>query len=283
MDLRQARQRTLAKLDELRSALRPLLGPHFELYVVGALRTGLYVGPKPAARSPNAACPFPRVIEVDLRLVLHGAHPHDDAILSAIQTRLGIPAARKTNTVHWHLQDVPMAVFYWYETITHDLAFEWELCVNASPFVDIAVYWEHLFTPDEQAYLKRNRAALANEDLPLGAYIQFKRRQMAEGRWRLVASYALHRASRVGPLNCTAATPITGLAPPPVDDLVAQWFRGDRTQPTLERPGLMPSAAIRHMLSKRDGLQRLGPLPREPDWVTVATQHQQEINTSLST
>jgi|GEM_PF-5459357 len=134
MDLEQARQRAAEKIDALRSVLEGVIDENFDLYLVGSLGTGSYDDPKRSVFSVNADCPFPEVIEADLRLVLSESHPHDDSIIQKIGQALGAENPRKKTTVHWDRTDIPMSVFFWYDEISEDLGFEWEFCINQQPY-----------------------------------------------------------------------------------------------------------------------------------------------------
>lgn len=259
-----------------------LLGKH-ELFLNGALKTGLYTGPKSKKLSLNQNCPYDYVIEADLRLVLpEDKDPHDPRVLSYI-SEVFEPQSPPviTHTYHWNRTDIPTSRFYNYQCIDANLGFEWELAVCRQPYVDIALFWQDLFSPEEIEWQKGLRATVYRLPNSLDEeYTSFKNKQNTEARWRLVALKSLEDLAHRGKLIDDLSLPKTIPIGEPVITMVQKWLAGETGYRTMERPLEFLTPRIKEELRKYFpdiNVQSLGSPPPEPFWVTYASDIQQSL------
>lgn len=258
----------------------------YELFITGALKTGLYTGPKPSCLSHNPNCPYENVIEADLRLVLDEAiDPHDHQIVDLISSVFEpeFPPVI-TQTYHWDRTDIPTSRFYKYQPIEKKLGFEWELAVCRKPYVDVALFWKDLFTPDEIEWHRNLRSLIYNLPIELHeSYVPFKNLQNTEARWRLVAGYALSYLSKMGAMDINCVSPTNDPPQPPVDFLMHKWLEGASGYRTMERPESFMPDSIRNLIEKvypNIDLQKLIIPPDEPSWVSTAAHIQTQLKDS---
>ena len=130
--LRDLAERGMAALEERLATMKREIGD-YQLFLVGSLRTGLYCGPKPAWLSLNESCPFERVNELDLRILV-GSDRDPHKLAASIAVAFGTGATIELTRVdHWDRVGVPSALLYRYEAIDADVGLEWEADDLAAP------------------------------------------------------------------------------------------------------------------------------------------------------
>ena len=281
MKLEDARANAYRKIETLKPNIAALLSDDFEIYLIGSLQTGLYYGPKSSSFSSSPNCPYAKVVEADIRLVIpENIHPHDETLLTKMADICGAESTVKRHTVHWDRTDVEGSSLYWYDALESDTAFEWEFCINRRPYVEIAPYWEQLFTPDEVEWQRNLRQLVTTIELPSEIYTPFKWKQTTEARWRLVASHALTQIDRTEKSGISDGIPVKSVPLPPVDRLVTLWLEGASGYRTMERPeNFIPDEVLTRLKTKYDDAiiaPFLSP-PAEPEWVSKATRIQNQL------
>lgn len=161
----------------------------------GSLQTGLLQGAKSAWYSANPdPPPRPRVIEVDVRFILHkGVDLTHPALLDVIARTTGTRLARCTTTIRWE-RPVPMATLYSHEILDALSAVEWEVCVNTEPYFESTPYWRDVFAPAEIIDQRRLRASSLRSRVPRSHYEAVKAAHGAEFRWRVASGLAWRTA-----------------------------------------------------------------------------------------
>jgi hypothetical protein len=272
-------QSRVVELDERLKSATGILGS-CELHLIGALKTGLFFGPKRKQLSFNPDCPFPAVIEADLKLILPAdLNPHDDQIIEAVAAAFQPDfTPRRRQFYHWDRTDISTTHFYRYDPLETGMGLEWELALNRKPYVEISLFWDKLFTPAEINWQRAMRQNVAELDVTVEDYMAFKNRQNTEARWRLVAGYALGKLGQT--MNDLPSIFTHQLPENPVARLVEKWLAGESGYRTMERPtDLGPESVIEKL---REGLSvpvfdKLVEPPPVPDWVCRAADIQSQL------
>lgn len=277
MDLVEARDYVSQKLVLLENALSKRLNEDFRIFNGGSIETGLYYGPKPKSHSISPDCPFEKVVEADLRIVLSKTHPHNTNTLELIREVTG---GSKFNSIlhrHWNRLDFPISRSYWYEPLNKNIGFEWELTVIGEPYEDIAPYWERLFSSTEIKWQRRLRQLVTDAGIEHELYRSIKKSQTFEARWRLVASYALFKLQTNQLADSSIKIPIKGSPSKPIDFLCEKWLDGASGYRTMERPDVFISQQVKELLKQNYStkeVENILEIPKSPNWVYFANQVQ---------
>jgi hypothetical protein len=255
--------------------LKAILGFNISVHLIGALRTGLYHGPKERAYSLNIQCPvmFSLLNEIDIRIILHeDQHPHDDEIIQVVESITGTRLTRKCFVTRWHRR-VPIAFLYSYEDLGNGLGMEWEVCINKSPYLETSLFWEDIFTHEEIAYQREIRKLLRSTSSNTPSdFTLLKEMQAAEARWRIVASFAMAQWLKLqGTESTYTSPPLNGLPPHIAAPLVGMWLLGQTGISPPDQPSLDLQKRLEEVtLSKLNSYE----FPKKPLWVTQAEEIQ---------
>ena len=278
------------RISEIREGIGELeshIGPA-SVHLAGALTTGLYIGPKPKRLSLNFECPFDRVVEADIRIILlEDKSPHDRSVISAISSVIQPDfEPKKGRFPDWH-RIIPVTLFYKYDKFSIRDGLEWEFSLNQKPYVDVAIYWQKLFSQEEVAHQREIRKALYSLT-PISyddEYTPAKRIQTFEARWRLVANYAMAQLQITGRAPNNLLLPLRGVPEEPVLTLTQKWLAGESGYRTMERPEVVVPDVLKQRLQETLGKRKLNHLlipPPQPEWVQVADAMQKDLMASFA-
>ena len=268
---RAVRQRAEDEVLSLQQGLEAETGRPVPVLLIGALQTSLFSGAKERRYSHNSACPYGLVVEIDLRII-DRSWPHDPEWVNTVSSLFRPSDVVRKRSIHWGRADLPQTTMYRYEPEgglvdgigASEIGVEFELCLNQAPYVEISPHWKRLFAPEELAEQRRLRCQLRSSGASLDRYHQFKRGQILEAQWRLLAAVHLETVSREA-FGC----PRFGWLGEPVAGLAKRW--------AISAHGDPPSARACRTASWADFAGSL-PLPPAgvdpPIWVSCADQYQ---------
>jgi hypothetical protein len=221
----------------------------------GSAQTGLLAEAKPARyRGSPHRPPRPRIIELDVRLILiGGADPTDARLLARIAATTGTALARSAVITRWQTA-IPMAVFYAHQILTEATAIEWEVCVNVEPYFETTPYWAEVFSDSEISAQRHSRTLALRSHASRTEYELLKARQGQTFRWRLCTAIA-HLPLDLLPA-CLQELAATRERYPAVCAMIAQARAGQ-----LPHPGPSPWASPDSTLVAAPGWVSLLPAP----------------------
>ncbi len=257
----------------------------FQICTNGAFATGHFRGPKPREHSLNDDVPpeFSRIIEGDMRIIFaEDVDPLDPGVIKAVSEVTGTSLKESKVIQRWNA-DTPISYLYGYEPVAGDLGFEWEVCLNRRPYLEIADKWRDVFTPEEvdhqanmRGFLRELRVDYATE------FSTLKNIQVSECRYRIVSAVAM--ASYLE--NATPAERALAEGMPDFGPEVRQfamplaklWLGGHSGLSGLDRPS--PVASDESVARFVTGAPDLLIPPAEPAWLTFATATQNNIRSA---
>lgn len=277
VDESSLRQRADAMIAHLRKGIEAKTGRSIPVILVGALRTGLFSGTKEKRYSHNQACAYDHVLEIDLRII-DQTPPHDPEWIDTVSSLFRPSDVVRKHSMHWDRRGLQQTTMYRYEdasdlvdgTGSADIGVEYELCLNQTPYVEISPYWKQLFSQEELVEQRQRRNQLRSFGASLDIYHQFKRAQILEAQWRLLAAIHLEVAGE----DATDHPRFSELGQP-VAGLVERWATSAHGDPPLARPSSANSwtnfaASIPLPPARADA----------PMWVVFAEQYQQQASSA---
>lgn len=268
------------RIIELKSKLKGFNPFVTDVLLAGSLRTGLYSGPKKAQVSGNYACPYPYVIEADLRIVFKEKTNILDANFIDRLKNIIHPDFQDVGEIyHWH-RKVPVVNFYSYDHISSDLGFEWEIALQQEPYLDLSEIWRQSLSDDEFVWHKNLRAALSKSDISHDELYDLKDRQRQEARWRYISNHAINQLIQDEHLNFSAPLPFTGSPKGPAIELIEYWKQGKKGMRCLDRPIDFITPEVRDSLKRcipDDDYLLLENVPPNLKWVNLAQQIQNSL------
>lgn len=221
----------------------------------GSAQTGLLETAKPAryGGSPHRP-PRPRIIELDVRLILiNGADLTDPLLLTRIAAMTGTVLARSGVITRWQTP-IPMAVFYAHQIFTQATAIEWEVCVNVEPYFETTPYWGAVFSDSEITAQRHSRTLALGAHASRSEYELLKARQGQAFRWRLCTAIA--HLPRTALPTCLQDLAANLEQYPAVSAMIAQARTGQ-----LPHPGPSPWASPNQTPVPSPGWVALLPTP----------------------
>lgn len=275
-----------------------VFGPEVRWQMGGSLAAGHFWGPKDRALSSNPTCPkeFDRIIEVDGRFVLpRGVHPHDPEVVKMFAEIIGDGQPREPEFAARWGRDILVQRIYTYRPVADRLGLEFEVCLVEHDFLEVAGYWNRIFTKKEIDWQAEIRASLRAWQAEKPVVSAEKGVECDEARWRIVAGHAMHALITSGRLkfeNPEHERVVTnqvirafrGKVPEVLQPLIDQWLRGvggqassdsDKVVHGLTRPHSVPAAAAREYIEVFH--ERLLIAPPPPLWVEYAAMVQREL------
>lgn len=278
----QVRRLAEERIARWSAALRTA-GQRVTLTLAGSVGCGHYQAPKPRWQSLNPACPprLERLVEVDVRALWPpGTDVASGQVRAAMAVATGAdPAGLPRTYQRWGRATVTL-LLYAYDEVTHGVGVEWELCVTARPFLEVAALWRALFTREEVAYQGGVRELLRRQSPE--RLDQVKDEQCAEARWRVVAACA-RPGDRAVPQRLRALC-AKMLADPELSSLlqphVDAWLAGGYDEHGLLRPVDGPPGSLLPALS--GDFDRPAQPPSPPDWVARAREDERKLRAKAS-
>lgn len=174
------------KAAEWERELSARLGSDVKLELEGAMRCGLYRGPRPSKNPDLSGRPL-READFSLR-VGDSVDPQDPAAITAVEAVMGLEWFDNAGQNGWG-QPSRLSVFYGYFNVPGiPDPVEMEMCVQRqSETCELSEYWHSLFNPAEieDQRERRYRAELIGND----EYWGEKHRQNEEAKFRLLYAF----------------------------------------------------------------------------------------------
>lgn len=302
-------KKALERIDQLKTSITEIaerdgvdLG-EVEVFLNGSMATGLFTGVKPRQHSLNTDAPScEMVVEADLRVLIgENADPHDPRVLAVMREALGgddkIQSCASKVIMRW-AAPINMSYFYQYEQIDDRTSFEWEVCINKKPYVEIAHIWDKIFAPHEIEWQLQGRSALRSMRVDLkDEFEPAKKVQCNECRWRIVGAYAVNDLHSKGQLIMDAgaeaainAIPLKDQPPKMINFLIDAWLAGQSGMESLDRPltPFLPQSMVRIAdaaeyvesavsTEQAEILRRLLVAPPAPTWVNLCGSVQEAL------
>ena len=270
----------------------------FRIVANGSIACGHFSGAKPQTHSLNPKIPdhIDEVIEGDLRLILsNDQNPHDPRILEMVERITGSEIDQDPDASEGGAKEIsrwghtiPIAYFYKYEDLGGGVAWEWELCINKEPYVEIASYWGDAFTPEEVNWQTELRDTLRAAGVDYRQdFLPMKNLQTSECRWRMIAAYALahflehgegsmadmYRSYQIDLPEAFKQEPHEMLKP-----MIHAFLAGDTDSFTsLMRPESQVSRGVDANLEKIGEEELAQNMPIAPEWVRFAESLQHHV------
>jgi hypothetical protein len=205
--------------------------------------------------------------------------PRDPDVIRVVAEVTGTEHKESKVIRRWNT-DTPISYLYGYEDITDDLGFEWEVCLNRRPYLEIADKWKQVFLPEEIEYQANVRAFLRELRVDYATeFSTLKDIQIAECRYRIIAAVAMARYCQTAP----DADKILASGTPLFDQevmefaqpLASLWLNGHSGLVGLDRPS--PIASDESVAKLEQGAPHLLRPPTPPKWLTFAAAIQRNI------
>jgi|GEM_PF-4229200 len=272
----------LASLPKWTDGLREKGYSGFTIVQSGAFGTGLFRGAKPREHSLNDEVPanFHQVVEGDVRIVFPTKfHPWDRAVIKAVEDVTGCVFKQSKSVTRWN-REIPTSYLYGYEDLGNKTGFEWEICINQAPYLEIADKWQLVFTPEEVAWQADLREFLRGLKVDYSTeFSTLKEIQVADCRYRIVACTAMHLCYEQLPKAERLMLTDLPALPPDVSEflksLVGLWLKGHSGLVGLDRPSPIASEVSVERLQEQ--APRLLNRPTNPSWLKTAMAIQRRI------